>query len=167
MTAPIIVTALFGDEDHAYLDGLRREHFPPERNQLAAHLTLFHHLPPSVEGELRDRLAQAVRQPSPPAALSGLLNLGRGVAFRVKSPALDTIRADLALAFQGVLTPQDSAGWRAHVTIQNKAEPLAARLLLQRLSAGFVPKPVKIAALAAWYYQGGPWEQIARYPFRG
>lgn len=165
-SAPIIVTALFGGEDHRYLDGLRREHFPPERNQLSAHLTMFHHLPPSVEEELRARLAQAVRQPAPPATLAGVLNLGRGVAFRVHAPALDAMRADLALAFHGMLTPQDTAGWRAHVTIQNKAEPPAAKLLFQQLSASFVPRPVKLAGLAAWYYRGGPWEQIARYPFR-
>ncbi|MGK3899645.1 hypothetical protein ABI062_15425, partial [Enterococcus faecium] len=59
--APIIVSALFGDRDFAWLDGLRRAHFPPERNVLPAHLTLFHHLPPSVEHELRALLAQAAR----------------------------------------------------------------------------------------------------------
>lgn len=164
--APIIVTALLGPEDFAFLNGLRQTHFPPERNQLSAHLTMFHHLPPSVEGELRDRLAQAVRQPAPPATLSGILNLGRGVAFRVHAPALDAIRAELALAFHGMLTPQDSAGWRAHITIQNKAEPAPAKLLFQQLSASFVPRPFKLAGLAAWYYRGGPWEPIVRYAFR-
>ena len=37
-----------GREDQAAFDRLRTAHFPPERNQLAAHLTLFHHLPPSA-----------------------------------------------------------------------------------------------------------------------
>ena len=46
MTAPLIVTALLGRADHAWLDGERQRHFPPERNQLPAHLTLFHQLPP-------------------------------------------------------------------------------------------------------------------------
>ena len=80
--APIIVSALFGGADHAWLDGLRRAHFPPERNRLAAHLTLFHHLPPSCGAELRERLAEAVRRVPPKAEAAGLLNLGRGVAMR-------------------------------------------------------------------------------------
>lgn len=165
--APIIVAAVLGAEDHAWLDGLRQKHFPPERNQLAAHLTMFHHLPPSVEGELRDRLAQFARQPAPAAELSGLINLGRGVAFRVSSPGLDAVRYDLAEAFGGLLTPQDAVRWRAHVTIQNKAAPAAAKALLRELGADFTPRPLQLAGLAAYFYRGGPWEPIARYPFRG
>ncbi|RZL99804.1 MAG: 2'-5' RNA ligase family protein, partial [Sphingomonas sp.] len=46
--APIIVTAVFGAEDFAWADGLRRAHFPPDRNIVPAHLTLFHHLAPSL-----------------------------------------------------------------------------------------------------------------------
>lgn len=164
--APIIVSALFGDEDFAFLDGLRRRHFPPERNQLAAHLTMFHHLPPSVEGELTGRLAQEVRGPAPSAELSSLMNLGRGVAFRVRSPGLETIRARLADAFHGLLTPQDSSGWQPHVTIQNKVEPPIAKALLNELTATFTPRRLKLAGLAAHFYCGGRWELIARYAFR-
>lgn len=164
--APVIVTALFGDEDHAYFDGLRQKHFPPERNQLAAHLTMFHHLPPTVLPELRNRLALIVRGGAPAAEISGLIDLGRGVAFRIRAPGLDEIRADLAAAFHGMLTPQDDNSWRAHVTIQNKVGPAEAKLLLAQLQETFRPRPVKLAGLAAWYYRGGPWEQIARYPFR-
>ena len=56
--APIIVTALFGRQDTAFFDSMRREHFPPERNQLPAHLTLFHAVAPSAERELRDLYGQ-------------------------------------------------------------------------------------------------------------
>ena len=59
--APIIVTARFGRVDQAWFDALRQRHFPPERNHLAAHLTMFHHLPPSVAPELKQRLAAEVR----------------------------------------------------------------------------------------------------------
>ena len=165
--APIIVSALFGDADFAYLEGLRRAHFPPERNQLSAHLTLFHHLPPSAERELRARLAEEARGPPPGAELAGLMNLGRGVALRVVSPALDAIRARLAADFTGMLTAQDAGGWRPHVTIQNKVAPADARALLAELGAAFRPRPLRIAGLAAYWYRGGPWEEITRYPFRG
>lgn len=165
-SAPIIVTALFGDADHAYLDGLRRTHFPPERNQLAAHLTMFHHLPPGAEPELRNRLASATQAKPPQAELAGLMNLGRGVAFRVRSPALEAIRSSLAEAFHGLLTPQDAAGWRPHVTIQNKADPRDAKVLLNALSASFKPRTLAIAGLGAFRYRGGPWELIRRHSFR-
>ncbi len=165
--APIIVSAVFGDADHAYLDGLRRAHFPPERNQLAAHLTLFHRLPPSIEPELRARLSGLATAPPPRAELAGVMNLGRGVALRVRSGELDAMRQGLAHNFRGLLTPQDAGGWRPHVTIQNKAAPEAVRELLGVMAAGFSARPLAIAGLAAYYYRGGPWELIKRYAFRG
>ena len=165
-TAPIIVTATFGDADYAWLDGLRRAHFPPERNQLAAHLTLFHHLPPSSAPELARRLADATRAPRPPATIAGPMSLGRGVALRVACEDLTAIRADLADAFAPLLIPQDQAGWRAHVTIQNKVDPAIARALLAEMTAEPWPRPVVIAGLAAWWYRGGPWEPIRAWRFR-
>ena len=165
--APIIVTALIGAPDFAWLDDLRRRHFPPERNFLRAHLTLFHHLPPSLAPELKARLAEAARAAPPPARLAGLMNLGKGVAYRVDSPALAALRARLAEAFAPLLTPQDAGGWRAHITVQNKVPPEAARALLAELAAGFAPRPLAIAGLAAWWYRGGPWEPLSRHPFRG
>jgi hypothetical protein len=44
METTYILTAEMNGESFAWLDGLRREHFPPERNFLSAHLTLFHRL---------------------------------------------------------------------------------------------------------------------------
>ena len=166
MTAPIIVTATFGAADHAWLDGLRRAHFPPERNHLAAHLTLFHHLPPSSAPELSRRLAEASRVPPPAAALTGPMSLGRGVALRVASEGLVAIRADLAAAFADLLTPQDRAGWRPHVTIQNKVDPAVARALAADLAAAPWPRPLVLSGLAAWWYRGGPWEPIRGWRFR-
>jgi len=148
------------------LDGLRRTHFPPERNHLAAHLTMFHHLPPSVSGELKHRLALLTRGGAAPQAwLGGVMSLGRGTAFRIESPDLEAIRADLADAFAPLLMPQDRAGWRPHVTIQNKVTPAEAKALHAQLSAGFVRRPLHIAGLASWWYRGGPWEAHSLHNF--
>ena len=164
--APIIVTALFGAEDQAWFDRLRRAHFPPERNQLDAHLTMFHHLPSEIAPELKRRLAGLTRGTHPPdARLAAPYSLGRGVAYRIDSPGLAAIRAELADAFTGLLTPQDQAGWRAHVTVQNKVEPATAKALLAELAAGFAPRPLAIAGLAAWWYRGGPWAPLSRHMF--
>ena len=73
---------------------------------------------------------------------------------------------NLAEAFHGLLTPQDRAPWRAHVTIQNKVADKEARALQQRLRATFMPRPLAIKGLAAWRYLGGPWEAIREWPFR-
>lgn len=164
--APIIITALFGATDQAFFDAERRAHFPPERNHLAAHLTMFHHIPPGALDELHRRLTDATRGvPAPAARLAGAFSLGRGVAYRIDSPGLADIRERLADAFHGLLTPQDQAGWRAHVTIQNKVDPGVARALLAQVQARFAARAVEIAGLAAYWYRGGPWESIRRYPF--
>lgn len=158
MNAPIIVSAIFGDADFRKLDDLRRAHFPPERNVIAAHLTLFHHLPPSILDELAGRLREATRAPPPQATLCGVMSLGRGTAFRVECAALAEIRSELAHVFATLLTPQDAQGWRPHVTIQNKVSAENARQLQQTLTATFQPRSLSIVGIAAWWYRDGPWE---------
>ncbi|MGC6401271.1 2'-5' RNA ligase family protein [Sphingomonas sp. FW199] len=164
--APVIVTALFGQQDFAWLDGLRRAHFPPERNQVPAHITLFHHLPPAILPELRQRLNAETRgQPAPRAWIAGVVTLGRGTAFRIESPDLAALRDRLADAFTGMLVPQDQAGWRPHVTIQNKVEPHLAKALRAEMEAGFRVRPLAIAGIGCWAYRGGPWEPLSRHMF--
>ena len=163
--APIIVTALFGDGDNGWLQQLRRAHYPAELNRVPAHLTLFRQLPPSLEGELATRLARATAAAAPHATLTGIIDLGEGTAFRVDSEELDAIRAELAEAFHGLLTPQDRA-WRPHVTIQNKVTRAEARRLQRDLGATFVPRPLAIHGLAAWRYLGGPWQPVRDWSFR-
>jgi 2'-5' RNA ligase len=164
--APLIVTVLFGRQDQAWFDVLRREHYPPERNVLPAHLTLFHHLPPSVAEELKQRLAAETRGlRAPQAKVTGLMSLGGGVAYRIEAPALTAIREGLCEAFSGMLMPQDAGRWRPHVTVQNKVRPSLAKAVLGALSRDFVPREVEIAGLASWWYRGGPWEAHSRHMF--
>lgn len=167
MSGPLIVTATFGDGDNGWLQELRRTHYPAELNRVPAHLTLFHHLPPGIEGELGRRLAVFAAAPPPRATIAGIIDLGGGTAFRVESEALEDIRADLAGAFRGLLTPQDQAPWRPHVTIQNKVEPREAKRLQQQLRAGFTRRPLAIRALASWRYLDGPWAPLKTHVFRG
>lgn len=167
MARPLIVTADLGAADFAWLDEQRRAFFPPECNQLSAHLTMFHALPPSLEEEVRRTLKTLTASPRPPATIAGLLNLGGGVAYRIVSPELDRIRDAIADHFHGSLTAQDGGGWRPHVTIQNKVAASAARALLDRLERDFQPQPLAVTGLALHRYLGGPWEQLGRFAFRG
>jgi hypothetical protein len=167
VSGALIVTAALGAEDFAWLDAQRRAHFPPERNQLAAHLTMFHALPPSAEAEAARVLSREALRPPPRATVAGLMNLGRGVAYRIVSDDLEAVRRSIAEQFHGLLTAQDAQGWRPHVTIQNKAEPAAAKALLRQLESGFHPRPLRIAGLELHRYLGGPWERLGRWSFRG
>ena len=167
MAGPLIVTAELAPEDFAWLDALRRHHFPPERNQLRAHLTMFHALPPSAEGEVRHVLKSLSTEPPPRAFVSSVMNLGGGTAFRIASEDLDRIRAGIADHFHGLLTAQDAAGWSAHVTIQNKVSPRVARALIDALGSTYDRRPVRISGLGLHRYLGGPWETLHVYPFRG
>ena len=166
MAGALIVTAGLGTEDFAWLDRLRRAHYPVGRNRISAHLTMFHALPPSGEAEVRVRLKAAASGPRPRASIEGLMDLGGGVAFRVVSPDLDRIRAELGSGLHGLLSAQDSGGWRPHVTIQNKVPAKVARALLEQLQKDFRPRPLEISGLALHRYLGGPWEALAVFPFR-
>ena len=166
MAGALIVTAELGAMDFAWLDGERRLYFPPERNQLPAHLTMFHALPPSLEAEVRERIKALTAAAPPKAMVEGLMNLGGGVAYRVVSPDLATIRESIANHFHGSLTAQDSGGWRAHVTIQNKVTPRDAKALFERLEQNFRPRALAIHGLALHRYLGGPWEPLGRWVFR-
>ena len=167
MASPLIVTADFASDDFAWLEGLRRRHYPAERNRVPAHLTMFHGLPPSAVDEAKRQLSLAARLPAPQAGIAGLMDLGGGVAFRVVSDQLDAIREEIADHFHGMLGARDAGGWRPHVTIQNKVPPKVARALIEELERGFQPRPLAIGALTLRRYLEGPWETVARYPFRG
>ena len=167
MAGALIVIAEIAQRDFSWLEHLRRSHYPAERNQVPVHLTIFHALPPSAEPEVRSRLAWFAKDKAPRATIDGLMNLGGGVAYRIVSPDLDRIRDDLAEGLHGLLGAQDGSGWRPHTTIQNKVQPKVATGLMAELAKDFAPRPLAIAGLAIHRYLDGPWEPIARYPFRG
>ncbi|MGL3819579.1 2'-5' RNA ligase family protein [Sphingopyxis sp. R3-92] len=157
-----------GAADQRHFDALRAAHFPPERNHLRAHITLFHQLPPSCLDEL-DRLLRRIAADNPPpvATIRDIYSLGTGVAFRIDSPDLLAIREHIADHFTGALTAQDQGVPRLHITIQNKVARSEARALLADLTRNFHPRPLLIAGLAIHHYRGGPWETASTRNFRG
>jgi hypothetical protein len=166
--ASLIVTAELPGDIQAWAERLRQAHYPPERNRVAAHLTLFRALPPSCESELRDTLAAAARAFSPvPARFEGVMTLGTGTALKIASPAMLELRAELAERFRGLLTPQDGPEPRLHVTVQNKAPEREARALQRDLARTLEPRDFRFAGLALHRYRDGPWEFVKRWSFRG
>lgn len=165
MAGALIVTAELGPADFAWLNDLRSRFYPIERNRVPAHLTMFYAVAPSAEDELRQILRTMERIPAPRAWIAGAMDLGGGVALRVASDELNAIRAEIAERLHGLLTAQDSAGWSAHVTIQNKVASKEARTLINAL--GDVKQPIGISGLGLHRYLGGPWESLRTFPFRG
>ena len=166
--APLILTAELPPDLHRWATELRRAHFPPERNYLEAHCTLFHALPAQAENELRAFLARIAGEYGPvPAWLTEVMSLGRGTALRIASPDMLDLRAIIAERFRGLLIAQDSHAPRLHVTIQNKVGPEAARALQARLAGEIAPRDFAFPGMALFRYRGGPWEAVRRFAFRG
>lgn len=163
---PLIITAALDEGAFAWFEDLRQSHFPRHRNQVPAHLTLFHALPGVHEHTVTQTLKAACQSRRPlHLDVRGPWSLGRGVAYRLASPGLEQIRADLAEGFSPWLTRQDQAPFRPHITIQNKAEPDEARLLLERLQMEFEPFQIFAEGLLLWRYLGGPWALVERFDF--
>ncbi|MGI4885511.1 MAG: 2'-5' RNA ligase family protein [Janthinobacterium lividum] len=166
--APLILTLALDADSQAYFDELRRQHFPPKINYLAAHVTLFHHLPGEDEAVLKDELAAAGRALGPlPVQVASLRSLGRGVAFNLENAELRALHRRLQTAWAPRLTPQDQQKLQPHVTVQNKVDPAAARQLLADLQADFEPFAATGTGLKLWAYRGGPWELRAEFAFAG
>ncbi|TDR93135.1 2'-5' RNA ligase family protein [Enterovirga rhinocerotis] len=166
--APLILTLALDGSSFAGLDALRRRHFPPERNRVPAHLTLFHAIPGREKtAATRDLGAICKTQKPFPLAATGWTSLGHGTALSVSSPALVALRQALAREWRDWLTPQDSARFAPHVTVQNKVSPQEAAGLLRELRAGFRPFEMRAEGVLLWRYLDGPWELLRRFPFAG
>ncbi|WP_316736878.1 2'-5' RNA ligase family protein [Pedobacter aquatilis] len=157
-----ILTLRLDNEAQAFFDAQRLTYFPPERNFLNAHLTLFHKL-----SEHKDTIQtlDEIKVQSFFLEVSGFKFLGRGVAYQVESDVLNKLHDKLVNRFKAILIPQDKQGFRPHITIQNKVEPDEAKALLEQLQQNFQPFKIKGLGLDLWSYLGGPWAHLKFFPF--
>ena len=166
--APLILTGALDPASFAVFDDLRRAHFPPERNHLRAHLTLFHHLPGEELARVSEDLAAvAAAEPPCPFEVARVVRFGAGVGYSLEAPALVAVRAGLAARWGAWLTRQDQRPLRPHVTVQNKVAPAVAEALFARLADSFAPWSGAVEALELWHYEGGPWHPAGRWALRG
>ena len=164
----LIVTLQMEASACARLSALRREHFPPDRNWLDAHITLFHALPAaSIDVVLRDTAEVAASTPAFTLSVDRVLFLGAGVAYAMSSTRATGVRSALAQRWLGLLGPQDrNQRGPLHVTVQNKVLPSTARRLHTELEQGFSPYEIGATGLQVWYYMGGPWKHAGTFSFR-
>lgn len=166
--APLILTVRFDGASFDRFQAMRQKHFPPARNHIPAHLTLFHHLPGARIGWIIDTLRPVAARAAPVTGrVTGVRFLGKGVAYDLDCPEIERMRSDLSAIFADVLTPQDRQRIRPHVTIQNKVAPDEARALCDDLRAGFRPFAFTATGLLLWRYRGGPWDAAGAFPFKG
>lgn len=172
MANPFILTAALPPDVASWAEGLRRAHYPAERNHLHAHVTLFHSFAPSLLEELRGFLPRVTAEfAAPEARITGIMDLGTGTAIALASPELLEMRALIAEHFHGSLTDQDLYEPRPHITIQNKVTKKQARALQATLALEVELRadrgPFVFPALELHLYKGGPWELVKRSAFRG
>ena len=166
--APFIVTAELPVDIFAWANGLRTEHFPPERNFLKAHVTLFHSFAPSLREELPRYLSRMAAEFAPPAAdLKGLMDLGSGTALAIRSPAMLAVRQLIADHFWDMLTKQDQGGKKLHITVQNKVSRAAALALQAELADRIQPRSFAFTGLGLHIYRRPHWEPVNTWKFRG
>lgn len=166
MSSPLIVTTKMDDLSFDFFDTLRRRHFPPERNFLLAHITLFHHLPGDEIIAVKDALRDAASVPKPiELKFSSVRFLGRGSAIEIESAELHLLRGKLANKWQHWLTPQDNQKFKPHITVQNKVAAQEAKTLFEQLKSGWQIKTGKAVGLQLWHYRNGPWELAKEFIF--
>lgn len=165
--APLLITAELPSDVLAWADALRRAHFPPERNRLRAHVTLFHALPPTVEDELVRLLKDLAATAPPEARITGLMKLGGGTALAIESPSMHALHGEIVDRMHGLLTPQDAQALKLHCTIQNKVTSGEAKALQARLEPELRPMTFRFAAFGLYAWEQGLWRPLRTIKFRG
>jgi 2'-5' RNA ligase len=164
----LILTARILDADLAPFEQLRQRHFPPARNVLRAHVTMFYRISHWYAADVRKALDTAAAcSPAFDAHVIGLRHLGSGVACEIDSEELQHIRADLQTRFRPWLSPQDLRSWHPHITVQNGVSRAQADLLYDQLQADFATSAFRITGLDLWTYLGGPWKPEGSFDFSG
>jgi len=163
---PFVLTLEMDGASFARLNALRQRFYPPERNQVPAHVTLFHQLPGERAREIKAQLRQtAAAQPAFDVAVTEAKPLGQGVALALRSPQLLALRERLAAEWQPWLSEQDRAGYRPHVTIQNKVSTAEARRALREVTAALRPFTMRGLGLHLWAHLDGPWQDAGLFRF--
>jgi len=163
---PLLISLGMDEASFSRLDGLRRALFPPERNFIPAHVSLFHHLPAGERASVERVLADEAARPAFPLAFPVLLSLGHALAAQVESRELLATHARLSRAFHPWLTRQDRQRFRPHVTVMNKVPVDVFRSALELHGPAWQPWVGTAASLILWEYLGGPWRELRTFPFQ-
>jgi 2'-5' RNA ligase len=164
MSSIQIVTLQMEEAYQLHFNALRQRYFPAHANYLDAHITLFHHLPLG-EPAITDALQQISQRGPLVLTVAGIVNFGKGVAYRLVSEELQLLHQQLQQAFDPWLIKQDRQPLRPHITVQNKVTSFKAQQVHETLSSDFVPFEIRATGLQTWRYLRGPWKALTVFPF--
>lgn len=164
-TEPLILTLLLDENSHHYFTGLRNRHFPKYCNFLEAHVTLFHKLPQD-KPIIAETLKEICKRNNMLLEVTGLTNMGNGVAFEIRSPELVKLHKTLQQKFSRFLISKDRQKLWPHITVQNKVTAFKASQTLALLQKDFKPFSAEGVGIGAWIYNEGPWEEREEFLFK-
>ena len=163
-TQPLIVTLWMDNNAQQYFNRLREQYFPPERNYLQAHLTLFHALPYNEETfSIIEELTNL--QTKYKACAERVVSIGNGTAIKIISKELSDFHVRLQKRFGVELTLQDRQKIWPHVTIQNKVDANVARSVFESVNTTFASFEFDALGVEVHRYCGGPWEALKKIKF--
>jgi hypothetical protein len=166
MSLPSLILTLKLDQSaESYFQNLRIQHYPPSRNQIPAHISLFHYLPGEDESQIEKDLKSVCQRDQFSLQILPPKLMGAGVMFPVKSPELEAMHATLKHKWQRWLKPQDLQGYRPHIVVQNKVSREIAQTTLINLNFDHPFSAVIAEGLLLWEYQNGPWCLKNTYQF--
>lgn len=161
---PLILTLKMEDAFQEYFSTLRTRHFPKHANYLAAHITLFHHLP-SGDEMVAGLMPEICNRKAFEMKVSGVKNIGNGVAFVIDSPELQVLHKAMQASFRPWLISQDRHTLWPHITVQNKVTAFKAAQTAALLQEAFEPFLMMATGIQSWLYRGGPWEEGEEWEF--
>lgn len=165
--APLILTLSLDADSQQFFNTLRNRHFPPERNYLDAHLTLFHHLPANEPQIINDIKLAVNTYSTLLLQVTEIKSIGNGVAYKIECTKLQQLHKHLQQQWEQWLIPQDRQKLWPHITVQNKVDPAQAMLLKAELEQTFKTFEVNGTGLSLFEYEGGPWKFISHFQFNG
>ena len=159
-----IITISIDAVSHHYFTGLRDQWFPKYCNYLEAHLTLFHYLPAN-NLMIEETLKVLSRRSIIDLEVTGIKNMGHGVAFTIEAAGLSALHQSMQQRFSAYLISKDRQMLWPHITIQNKVTAFKAKQTAELLSQGFKPFTIQATGIDTWLYLKGPWQSLHHYHF--
>ncbi len=167
MQTPLILTVQLDKSSQYFFNEKRKEYFPPERNFLEAHLTLFHHLPDDEDIIIERMETICAQQKIVSLPVTEVKNIGKGVVYKIESKELISLHKRLQKEWLPHLTIQDRQGLWPHITIQNKVTIEEAKRTLEKEKTGFASFIAQAEGFTLWRYLNGPWQWYRSFPFAG
>ncbi len=154
----LILTAKMNAETQDFFNHLRHLHFPPERNFLDAHITVFHKLPLTERSRITEDLKRVCETTNSfEISFSKVIFYGKGTGISADAQKLVGIRQTLTDTWKPLLSRQDLQKFRPHITIQNKVESTNARRFYEKFQSSWQTVTGKIVGFDLWRYENGPW----------